>query len=82
MNNLEQMGLDIMRIVPILTVVGHIYGNDRKLKKLSDGHIDKIPPGDVPKTFSGGSFDGTRFGGPGRSSSIEISKMWKEASAH
>jgi len=58
---MQEIGFDEVVIDPIYNVVGHIYGDDPEPELIFNGHIDHVPPGDMPEPYSGEIADGSKY---------------------
>ena len=63
---MEQIGFEDVTIDPIFNVVGYLYGEDPDPELLFNGHIDHVPPGDIPDPYSGNIVDGEKYGVHGK----------------
>ncbi|MBL6978837.1 MAG: M20/M25/M40 family metallo-hydrolase [Desulfobacteraceae bacterium] len=63
---MKEIGFDEVAIDPIYNVVGHIYGNDPEPELIFNGHIDHVPPGEMPEPYSGKIANGSKYGVKGQ----------------
>ena len=63
---MQEIGFDEVAIDPIYNVVGHIYGNDPEPELIFNGHMDHVPPGEMPEPYSGKIADGSKYGVKGK----------------
>lgn len=63
---MEEIGFDEVLIDSIHNVVGYIYGDDPEPELIFNGHLDHVPPGEMPEPYSGKIADGSRYGVKGQ----------------
>ena len=63
---MEQIGFEDVAIDSIFNVVGYLYGEDPEPALIFNGHIDHVPPGDMPEPYSGKIADGSKYGVKGQ----------------
>ena len=63
---MEQIGFDEVAIDPIYNVVGYLYGDNPAPELIFNGHIDHVPPGEMPEPYSGKIADGSKYGVKGQ----------------
>ena len=63
---MREIGFDEVAMDPIHNVVGHIYGDDPEPELIFNGHMDHVPPGDMPAPYSGRITGGSKYGVKGR----------------
>jgi len=63
---MQEIGFDEVVIDPIYNVVGHIYGDDPEPELIFNGHMDHVPPGEMPEPYSGKITDGSKYGVKGQ----------------
>jgi succinyl-diaminopimelate desuccinylase len=59
---MRDLGFDRVKIDSMFNVIGFIYGEDRTPELLFNGHIDTVPPSNIPDPFSGTITDGEKYG--------------------
>ncbi len=62
---MREAGFDEVTIDPIFNVVGYLFGDQPEPELLFNGHIDHVPPSDIPNPYSGNVADGTKYGSHG-----------------
>jgi len=63
---MREIGFDAVEIDPIHNVTGYLYGDDPEPELIFNGHLDHVPPGDMPKPYSGKIVNGSKYGVKGR----------------
>lgn len=63
---MREIGFDAVHIDPIHNVTGTLYGDDPEPELIFNGHMDHVPPGDMPEPYSGKIADGSKYGVEGR----------------
>ena len=63
---MREIGFDEVAIDPIYNVVGRIYGDDPEPELIFNGHMDHVPPGEMPEPYSGKITDGSKYGVKGQ----------------
>ncbi|MCF8127634.1 MAG: M20/M25/M40 family metallo-hydrolase [Deltaproteobacteria bacterium] len=63
---MHEIGFDAVEIDPIHNVTGTLYGDDPEPELIFNGHLDHVPPGDMPDPYSGKIADGSKYGVKGR----------------
>jgi putative selenium metabolism hydrolase len=63
---MRDIGFDAVEIDPIHNVTGTLYGDDPEPELIFNGHLDHVPPGDMPAPYSGKIADGSKYGVKGR----------------
>ncbi len=63
---MREIGFDEVAIDPIYNVTGHVYGDDPEPELIFNGHIDHVPPGEMPEPYSGKIADGSKYGVKGQ----------------
>ena len=61
-DKMREMGFDEVAIDPIHNVTGTLYGDDPQPELIFNGHMDHVPPGDMPEPYSGKIADGSKYG--------------------
>jgi len=63
---MREIGFDTVEMDPIHNVTGTLYGDDPEPELIFNGHMDHVPPGDMPEPYSGKIADGSKYGIKGR----------------
>ena len=63
---MREIGFDAVHIDAIHNVTGTLYGDDPEPELIFNGHMDHVPPGDMPEPYSGKISDGSKYGVKGR----------------
>ncbi len=63
---MREIGFDAVKMDPIHNVTGALYGDDPAPELIFNGHMDHVPPGDMPEPYSGQIADGSKYGVMGR----------------
>jgi putative selenium metabolism hydrolase len=63
---MREVGFDAVHVDPIHNVTGFLYGEDPEPELIFNGHMDHVPPGDMPEPYSGKMADGSKYGVKGR----------------
>lgn len=63
---MREIGFDAVHVDPIHNVTGFLYGHDPEPELIFNGHMDHVPPGDMPEPYSGKITDGSKYGVKGR----------------
>jgi len=63
---MQEIGFDEVTIDPIHNVVGYLYGDDPEPELIFNGHIDHVPPGEMPEPYSGKIAEGSKYGVKGQ----------------
>jgi putative selenium metabolism hydrolase len=61
-DRMREIGFDEVAIDPIHNVTGTLYGDDPQPELIFNGHMDHVPPGDMPEPYSGKIADGSKYG--------------------
>ena len=61
-DKMREIGFDEVAIDPIHNVTGTLYGDDPQPELIFNGHMDHVPPGDMPEPYSGKIADGSKYG--------------------
>jgi putative selenium metabolism hydrolase len=64
-DKMRHSGFDEVVVDPIFNIIGYMYGEDREAELLFNGHIDTVPPSNIPEPFSGRITDGKKYGREG-----------------
>jgi len=59
---MQEIGFDAVEIDPIHNVTGTLLGDDPEPELIFNGHLDHVPPGDMPEPYSGKIADGSPYG--------------------
>jgi putative selenium metabolism hydrolase len=59
---MKQVGFEDVTVDSLFNVVGYLYAEDREPELLFNGHIDTVPPGEMPHPYSGEIVDGSKYG--------------------
>jgi len=59
---MHRVGFDKVEVDAAGNVLGYVFGEDRSLALLLNGHIDHALPGSMPDPYSGRLADGARYG--------------------
>ena len=59
---MRDIGFDEVHLDPIHNVTGTLYGDDPDPELIFNGHMDHVPPGDMPEPYSGKIADGSKYG--------------------
>jgi len=63
---MREIGFDEVAIDPIYNVVGYVHGDDPEPELIFNGHIDHVPPGEMPEPYSGKIAGGSKYGVTGQ----------------
>lgn len=61
-DKMREVGFDTVEIDPIHNVTGTLLGDDPAPELIFNGHMDHVPPGDMPEPYSGKISDGSKYG--------------------
>jgi len=59
---MRQVGFEDVTVDPLFNVVGYLRGEENDPELLFNGHIDTVPPGEMPNAYSGEIVDGSKYG--------------------